>query len=132
MMEDLPVRVRLPPPRSESPPPAKARSASPAPKPTARPSAPGTAPPTIEDAIERGMDRALFEALCAHRTGLARVRSLPVYVIAPNRTLTEIAMLRPRCLDDLAMVHGMGPARIAAYGEGLLSVVREQGPPQGL
>ena len=74
------------------------------------------------------MDRALFDALCAHRAALARSKAVPPYVIAPNRTLTEIALLRPRCAEDLGLVHGMGPGRLAAYGEGLLSVVRERAP----
>jgi ATP-dependent DNA helicase RecQ len=70
------------------------------------------------------MDRALYSALSAHRAVVARARGVPVYVVAPNRTLTEIALLKPRSVEDLAMVHGMGPGRIAAYGEGFVSVIR--------
>jgi ATP-dependent DNA helicase RecQ len=114
LKEGLPV-LRLPrvlcAPGARRAPPDNARSQA------ARPS-------TVEDAVARGMDRGLFDALSAHRAAVARVRGVPVYVVAPNRTLTEIAMLKPRSLEDLAMVHGMGPGRIAAYGEGLLSVVK--------
>jgi ATP-dependent DNA helicase RecQ len=102
---------------AEAPPPPSPPPAPPAPTTRERPT-------TVEDALARGMDRALFDALSAHRAALARRKAVPVYVVAPNRTLTEIALLRPRCLEDLGMVHGMGPGRIAAYGEGLLSVVR--------
>jgi superfamily II DNA helicase RecQ len=71
------------------------------------------------------MDRALFEALRSHRAGIARTKKLPPYVIAPDRTLVEITLVRPSSPEDLALVHGLGPARIAAYGDGLLAVVRE-------
>jgi ATP-dependent DNA helicase RecQ len=78
---------------------------------------------TVEDAVAMGMDRDLFEALREHRAGLARERDVPAYVIAPDRTLMELALLRPRMLHDLAQAHGMGPARITAFGEGLLDVL---------
>ncbi|RLB63831.1 MAG: hypothetical protein DRI90_05965, partial [Deltaproteobacteria bacterium] len=47
-------------------------------------------------------------------------------------TLVEIATARPTTLAALELVHGMGPARIDAYGELLLAVVRavvEPAPP---
>jgi ATP-dependent DNA helicase RecQ len=68
---------------------------------------------------------ALFEALRAHRAELARTAACPAYVVATDRTLAEIAELRPRSAAELAGVHGMGPARVAKYGEDLLRIVRE-------
>jgi ATP-dependent DNA helicase RecQ len=49
---------------------------------------------------------------------------MPPYVIAPDRTLIEIALTRPSTPDELSFLHGMGPARIAAYGAGLIAVVQ--------
>jgi ATP-dependent DNA helicase RecQ len=69
------------------------------------------------------MDRSLFEALRAHRAALARDREVPAYVIAPDRTLMELALFRPRSLGELGVAHGMGPARILTYGEGFLAVL---------
>jgi ATP-dependent DNA helicase RecQ len=54
----------------------------------------------------------------------ARARAVPPYIVAPDRTLTEIALVRPHTAEDLELCHGMGPARVAAYGEGFLAVVR--------
>lgn len=62
--------------------------------------------------------RALFEKLRAHRAELARTRSIPAYVIALDRTLTEMASARPKNRADLLRIHGMGPSRIEAYGDG--------------
>jgi ATP-dependent DNA helicase RecQ len=70
----------------------------------------------------------LFEALRRHRLGLARARGVPPYVIASDRTLREIAALRPLDVESLLECHGVGPARVEAWGEGLLEVVREHAP----
>ncbi|HVY45203.1 MAG TPA: ATP-dependent DNA helicase RecQ, partial [Minicystis sp.] len=67
---------------------------------------------------------SLLDALRAERLSIAREHGVPAYVVAPNRTLDEIASLRPRTLAELARVHGMGPSRIEAYGEAFLAIVR--------
>jgi len=66
----------------------------------------------------------LFDALRRHRLELARRQSVPPYVVASDRTLRDIARLRPRTLQELALAHGIGPAKLEKYGEGLLAVVR--------
>jgi len=66
---------------------------------------------------------ALFEALRRHRLALARREGVPPYVIASDRTLREIALLRPRNLHELELAHGIGPAKREKYGAGLLDVV---------
>jgi ATP-dependent DNA helicase RecQ len=66
---------------------------------------------------------ALFEALRRHRLALARREGVPPYVIASDRTLREIAMLRPHELQELELAYGIGPAKLEKYGAGLLAVV---------
>jgi ATP-dependent DNA helicase RecQ len=66
---------------------------------------------------------ALFEALRQHRLRLAREQGVPPYVVASDRTLREIATLRPRTLHELGGVHGIGPAKLDRFGRGLLDVV---------
>jgi ATP-dependent DNA helicase RecQ len=70
-------------------------------------------------------DAALFEALRAYRAGIAREEGVPPYVVAPDRTLIEIAVLRPRSPEELRSARGMGPGRVASYGEAILKVVKE-------
>lgn len=72
---------------------------------------------------------SLFEALRALRSELARADSVPAYVVASDRTLRDIALLRPRGLEALQLAHGIGPAKAERYGERILEVVARAAPP---
>jgi len=67
--------------------------------------------------------RVLFEALRLHRLELARTEAVPPYVIASDRTLRDIARMRPRTVEQLLQAHGIGPSRAERYGAGFLSVI---------
>ena len=49
---------------------------------------------------------------------------MPPYVIASDRTLRHLAVLRPDSPATLELVHGIGPAKAERYGEALLAIVR--------
>jgi len=66
---------------------------------------------------------ALFAALRAHRMTIAKSEGVPPYVVASDRTLRELCILRPKTRGDLLAVHGIGAAKADRYGEGLLKVV---------
>jgi ATP-dependent DNA helicase RecQ len=83
---------------------------------------------TVEEAVRAGMCEAVYEALRARRTELAREADVPAYVIAPDRTLMELSMVLPRSLHEVAAVHGMGPMKLAAFGETLLEVIHAARP----
>jgi len=68
--------------------------------------------------------RRLFDALRRHRLEVARGAGVPPYVVATDRALRDIAMLRPGSLGELEQAHGIGPAKAKRYGAGLLDVVR--------
>jgi len=70
-------------------------------------------------------DPALVGALRLLRGALAREQKVPAYVIFPDRTLVELAVRRPRSVEELSGVHGVGPARIEKFGERLLAVLRD-------
>jgi ATP-dependent DNA helicase RecQ len=76
-----------------------------------------------EDPDPDAVDPELFTSLKAWRTEEARRRSLPPYVIFHDRTLAAIAAARPAELADLAQIKGIGPAKLAAYGEALLKLL---------
>jgi ATP-dependent DNA helicase RecQ len=68
-------------------------------------------------------DGDLLAALKALRTSLARAEGVPAYVIFPDRTLIEMANARPRSLEDLRAVHGVGEAKLARYGGAFLDLL---------
>ena len=76
--------------------------------------------------VEAG-DRPLFDALRGWRAQLAREQNVPAYVIFHDRTLRDIAQLRPASISELARVGGIGGGKLARYGEAVLEIVREQG-----
>lgn len=75
------------------------------------------APDLDDDALE------VFEALRKYRRERAKEDGVPPYVVASDRTLRDVAMLRPRTLDELGLAHGIGPAKLEKYGDGLLACV---------
>jgi ATP-dependent DNA helicase RecQ len=70
------------------------------------------------------------EALRAWRLDEARRRGIAPFIILHDRTLRAIAARRPRSIDDLGSVPGIGPGKLAEYGEALIHVVRAAGAPQ--
>jgi ATP-dependent DNA helicase RecQ len=69
----------------------------------------------------------LFEELRRHRMEVARDEHVPPYVVASDRTLRDIALLRPISIDELKMAHGIGPSKAEKYGDGFLQIVRQAG-----
>lgn len=74
----------------------------------------------------------LFEALRAERRRLAGEAGVPPYVIFHDSTLRGIAEVRPRSLDELGQISGVGTAKLERFGAAMLAVVRrleeEAGP----
>jgi len=64
-----------------------------------------------------------FDALKAWRLARAREDEVPAYLVFHNTTLEEIAARRPRSLDELAAVPGVGPAKLERYGDGVLAAL---------
>jgi len=69
---------------------------------------------------------ALLERLWAWRREQAREQKVSAYLVFPNAVLHDIATARPRTLDELAAIKGIGPAKVARYGE-VLRLVAEGG-----
>jgi ATP-dependent DNA helicase RecQ len=71
-----------------------------------------------------GPDRALFEALRALRLSLAKQNSVPAFVILPDRSLYDMVHLKPQSREQLRMVHGVGEAKLARFGDVMLETIR--------
>jgi ATP-dependent DNA helicase RecQ len=65
----------------------------------------------------------LWLALKAKRIELARHQGVPPYVIFHDSTLLDMLKRRPATLDKIALVSGVGQAKLSRYGEEFLSVL---------
>jgi ATP-dependent DNA helicase RecQ len=68
-------------------------------------------------------DSPLFDALRGWRADKARELGVPAYVILHDRSLHELATLRPQSLTALLDVPGIGLAKAERYGEALLELL---------
>jgi ATP-dependent DNA helicase UvrD/PcrA len=64
-----------------------------------------------------------FDALKSWRLERAKADAVPAYVVFNNTTLAEIAERQPRSLGELALISGVGPAKLERYGEEVLRVL---------
>ncbi len=70
-----------------------------------------------------GADAGLLEALKKVRRTLASEKNVPAYVVFPDKTLLDMVLLKPQTRDQMAMVHGVGAAKLEQYGEAFLAAV---------
>ena len=68
-------------------------------------------------------DAPLLSALKAKRRALAEAANAPAYIIFTDRTLIEMAETRPRTLDDMARITGVGAKKLEQFGTDFLSVI---------
>ncbi len=69
-------------------------------------------------------DAPLLSALKAKRRALAEAASVPAYIIFTDRTLVEMAELKPVTLDQMARIGGIGAKKLDSYGKLFLAVIR--------
>jgi DNA helicase-2/ATP-dependent DNA helicase PcrA len=62
----------------------------------------------------------MFDALKSWRLERAKSDEVPAYVVFSNATLAEIAERKPRTLGELALISGVGPAKLERYGADVL------------
>ena len=68
-------------------------------------------------------DEGPFETLRRWRSATAKAQSVPAYVIFQDATLREIAAVRPRSLDELGQIRGVGTSKLERYGAEVLDVL---------
>ncbi|HUF17709.1 MAG TPA: DNA helicase RecQ [Thermoanaerobaculia bacterium] len=72
-----------------------------------------------------GVDRDLFEALRTMRRLMASERGVPSYVILNDRSLRDIARVKPKSLSELRPIYGIGEKKLADLGAVILRTVGE-------
>lgn len=68
-------------------------------------------------------DEGLVDALKHWRRAEASRRNMPPYVILHDKTIAALAAVRPRSAEALLDVPGLGPAKVAQYGDAILQVI---------
>jgi ATP-dependent DNA helicase RecQ len=73
-----------------------------------------------------GAESELFDLLKALRRHLAEERGVPAYVVFSDATLLDMAKRHPTSDAEMLGVSGVGPRKLAQYGEAFLKVLREE------
>ena len=77
-----------------------------------------------EDKLLEDYDEAIFKKLKAWRTKLAAARSVPAYVILPDKTLKLIAAILPKDTEQLARISGIGTQKLEKYSADILKLIK--------
>jgi ATP-dependent DNA helicase RecQ len=84
----------------------------------------------VRDTFTAAIDSDLFERLRDVRLRLARERGVPPYVIFHDTTLRDMVERRPRTVEDLHQVYGVGAKKANDFGDAFLDAIRTFGKPE--
>src|SRR5262249_4747478 len=79
---------------------------------------------SIHETFGASSDSELFDVLRAVRLRLAQARGVPPYVIFHDTALRDMAVRRPKTIDDLRGVYGVGAKKAADFGDAFLDAIR--------
>lgn len=71
-------------------------------------------------------DPGLYDELRALRKRLASDAGVPAYVVFSDRTLREMAEIRPRTLGEMRSIHGIGSVKLNRYGDEFLAILNTE------
>lgn len=81
-------------------------------------------------------DETLWESLRALRLEISREQGVPPYAVFADRTLLDMVRLRPRKVEELLSVSGVGRMKLQAYGQRFIETLNrhedEHGRPEDL
>jgi ATP-dependent DNA helicase RecQ len=73
--------------------------------------------------LDLPIDRELFKRLKSARDRWAAEANLPAYMVLSNSALEGLARAKPTSIDGMLEVKGIGPAKVAKFGERLLQLI---------
>ena len=85
----------------------------------------GKTPAAAIDTSAAPANPVLFEALRAWRAEQAAAQKVPAYHLFSQKTLYALAAAAPKTETALSQIHGIGPKKLAQYGDALLDLVRQ-------
>ncbi len=72
-----------------------------------------------------GVDQSLFELLRKKRAELAQKQGVPSYIVFGDRSLKDMAVLKPLTQEDFAAVFGVGEHKLKIYSAPFISIIRQ-------
>ena len=83
-------------------------------------------PPSTEEDKTGGSSRGgLYRALMDWRNNLAGEHDTSGYMVLPQKTIVELARVRPTTLDELMTIKGFGKTKARQLGTEVLALIRE-------
>ncbi len=70
-----------------------------------------------------GVDTELLSQLKNLRRELASAKRVPAYIVFSDATLIDLCRMRPENLDQMQLVNGIGPKKLADYGTRFLDLI---------
>ena len=71
-------------------------------------------------------ERELFDRMKAKRLELAKSQNLPPYIIFHDKTLYQFAIQRPKSLEEMSQISGVGERKKETYGQIFLDILSHQ------
>ncbi|MBF0501257.1 MAG: RecQ family ATP-dependent DNA helicase [Candidatus Riflebacteria bacterium] len=81
-----------------------------------------------ENVLGTAVDTSLFENLRKLRLLVARKQAIPPYMVFPDSTLTSMSVIKPKNLDSLRLIKGIGVFKLARYGSIFIDVINGGSP----
>ena len=75
--------------------------------------------------LPENFEPAMFARLKQLRKEIANDEGVPAFVVFHDRSLVEIAALKPQNLDQLVACHGVGKSKLSRYGERILAALND-------
>jgi superfamily II DNA helicase RecQ len=76
------------------------------------------------DIVLNPLQQQLFDMLQQWRRDKAKQEAIPVYIIATNKEMAEIAQKQPKSLDALQMIAGFGKKKAQNHGGDIINIVK--------
>jgi ATP-dependent DNA helicase RecQ len=70
------------------------------------------------------IDQELFQVLRSKRAELARAQGVPAFVIFGDKSLIDMARIKPTTREAFAIVYGVGDYKLHAYADAFLEVIK--------
>jgi ATP-dependent DNA helicase RecQ len=80
----------------------------------------------LDGDIDKYRDDPVFEALRTKRLEIATEQAVPPYVIFHDKTLLLMVKEKPKSLESMSEISGVGESKLKRYGEAFIRVIAEQ------